>query len=640
MKKITCIVFSTASLMSYASNDIKVSDYYNSSETINGVSYPRIQNIEALANIDNNSLEELVKGLIGTRPKYLKSSVLRHTELALSGERYRFYDDIYDEIKALDLEDKIDTLKPTLNKTSDIELEALNLLNSSLDLSNSQLIKTNYLTKKNEHSSYITLRSTGELSADRYNNLIGFDNVKATIDADYYNIKQSILNTDIGVIKFFKLDLNNASYIKLNLNKIDYTIEKYNDEILEVKSNGKVLNYICAESCPAMLEAQVDLDISMPTKLSQIVMNSTLHSFKKENKYKDLSNKELVTQLLSTESYKVIQTFSAPTKENISNLEYKFSEIALNPKEALYFEVPENFSTMSVSGITIGHRQNERATTTDRNPGYTAVAVYTKDMPSDKAWRYWGGHASGAQGAKFAEQRSRAEIDTLYEWPRLGHKSVNDNSESNQIIKANTIRVRNVGRDEIRIDSISLKTIFLEKMQFDDYIFTQGSDFGDSKTFKNRYYAGGQVKRGTFPNALRLHKRSRSPHTSNFPPTWVYDSERIFIPLNNINLATIEVMAGDTHPDKVRNKDGGWGSLGDARLSVGIADNTDPDYDTQVQWLSDEDNIGPQGVTPISVDKIKNINAKYLILKNSRSGSALYIMGIRIGHQKNQGINE
>lgn len=634
MKKLATGTLSLVCTFICFGTEINIDDFYSSKEIINGVQYPREQKLETLVNKENSSLKNIIKTLINDEKSYLSSPMLKYIELALKSKRYRFYDDIYSEIKSLDMRSQISNLKTTLTSRSNIKKEALLLLEKSVDLSDSQGIKTNYLAQKNEKSSYIVLKPSGSLTPDKYNSVVGFEKVNNTIDVDYYDIKTTSSDSDFGIIKFFKVNWKYATHVDFTINKTKYRIEKYSDSILEIKSNDNIINYICSSSCPVMLKSQLDLDLTTPNKLVELIYDLNLKTFVKENKYKDLSNQELLVKLQNEETYSIIQTLSSPTKQNLSNLEYKFKEISLNPREALYFEIPERYSKMSISGVTIGHRQSERKSkTVDPNPGYTAVAVYTKDLSHDKAWRYWGGHASGPQGAKFAEQRRRAEIDTLYEWPRLGHKSVKDKSKSSLIIKANSIRVRNVGRDEIKISSVSLKTIFSEKMKYDDYIFSDGSNFGNPNTFKNRFYNGGQIKRGTFPNSLVLHRRSRTPRTSNFPSNWTYDSERVFIPIKNMNLATIEVMAGDTHPDMIKNKDGGWGTLGNAKLSVGIADNTDPDYDKEVEWLAYDNNIGPQGVTPISVDKIKNVKNKFLILRNKRKSSPLYIMGIRIGHQ-------
>ncbi len=611
--------------------DIDLSKYYTTSKLIDGVQYPRTSQLTTKVNIDNNSLNESILTLIGIKDSNLKSPLLRYMELYLKGEKYRFARDLESEIKLLDLNKKLDEVKDTLDAKSNIEAIALKLLNDSIDLSDDQFIKANFIKDEAKLSTYLIFKSREKFSVDKYNFLVTFDSLKNSIDSDFFNYLSTNKIEENGVLKFFIQSSEKIQEITFLENNKLYVLKKIAQGTISIADDKTIINYLCVKACTLNLKKTIDNKKVIPEIFRDLISKNKLNTFKKVNEFKDLNNTELLDMLVKNETSKVIKVLDTPSKENLANLEFNFPEMTLNPREAIYFQIPEKYSKLNVSGITIGHWQDEPASTRDSNPGLTAVAIYTKDLPHAMAWRYWGGHASGRQGAKFAEQRRGPEIDTLYEWPRIGHRSVEDDSKSDVLIKANVIRVRNVGTDSILISHLSLKVIYNNNLTYQDYIFSTGSDFGDPDTFAGRFYNGGQIKRGTFPNALVLRSGGSYPGTKSFPAGWLYNGHSVVIPMNDLTLATIEVMAGDTHPDGVRNKDGGWGSLGSAKISVGIADNSSPDYDTEVEWLKKNENIGPQGVIPASVESLKKLTNKYLIIKNSRGSSPLYIMGIRIG---------
>lgn len=327
----------------------------------------------------------------------------------------------------------------------------------------------------------------------------------------------------------------------------------------------------------------------------------------------------------------VLNVFKQPTEVYRNGLEYKLKEIQLRPKESLEFEIPSFLQEKYIAGISFGHRQDETPTERDYRPAYTRLTVLSQENTEEAKWRYWGGHFSGTYGAKFAEQRSRPEIDSLFEWPRSGHYAMGERRKKYDLIKPLRIKVENVGVDDLLFSSLSLQTISQEEEIIEDYVFSGKSNFGDPITMANRFYDGGQIYRGKFPGALRLHS-SNGDYWERLPKSWRISQNRVYIPLKEgRTLTQIEVMCGDTKPDGVRNKDGGWGSLGNAKLSILIQKE---DLD-EPQVVAYRKNAPPQGVITASTKvDYKNDGHDTLILENRRSSSPLYIMAIRLRYEK------
>ena len=341
------------------------------------------------------------------------------------------------------------------------------------------------------------------------------------------------------------------------------------------------------------------------------------------------SNRDLLKKLVAEESHgNIIQVMDQPQIETSVSVEYSFTEIALKPDDIIYFYIPERLAKSTLSQIGMSHRQKGSAPVRDSNPGLTSALVYSEDMPGEEL-RFWAGHSSGKLGAKFAEYRPKPEFDALYEWPRLGHKGIGKKDKSIQPIRPNVLRLQNVGTDIVWLSKAYVEVIPSVAANYQTEIFTPKSDFGDAATMAKRWYGGGQSEMGTFPNALRLSSRDHGfqpPLPSNMKV--IKNNLQIVLPVGE-KFSSIDVMVGDTYPDRIQNKDGGMGSLGNAKLTITI-ENTKTGTK---RILLEDKNVGPQGVISAS-DIVKApaiIDGDILVISNEWKASTAYIMGLKIG---------
>jgi hypothetical protein len=313
--------------------------------------------------------------------------------------------------------------------------------------------------------------------------------------------------------------------------------------------------------------------------------------------------------------------------KNKFSVRYNFRNpyLKLNPGESVLIILDDHYSQFYLDGITISHRQNEPKQTWDDAPAYTATHVYSEDMLGDE-WRYWGGPGSSAQGGKFVDQ-GYFEKDNLYEWPKKGHRSVVNNSSSKKLVKIKAIKIVNTGVDDAEVDFVSIRFIPIRPKKEVIQIFSPNSNFGDILTQEGRYYGGGQKYLGKFPNALELNGGNQA---EILPEGWEVSFDRLTIDVaeDGLKLNQVDVMCGDTHPDEQRNEDGGWGSKGNASLSIGVYRK----LNNQVTWLEQNINIPPEGVVSASelLDSEVLKRGDKIVLEHS-GGSKLYIMAIRMG---------
>ena len=320
---------------------------------------------------------------------------------------------------------------------------------------------------------------------------------------------------------------------------------------------------------------------------------------------------------------KVIQIEYSPSSKSDWDAEFRFKgEKRVLPGESVYLVLPEGFSDRPLANVILGHRQNPKDQrgyasfnnghkVYDQYPAYTSVQVHSVELPYKDSWRTWGGPVSSDKGSKFAEIKKGPEFDNLYEWPLKGHKSLRTGKELKQPLRSDLIKIEVLGDDPVYLDSVVVKVVPPKSNNYVDLSFTRSKTFmGDPETFKGRKFGGGQRYGGKFPGAKRL-----SPHRGR--------PDSLVINLNGESIQSVNVAAGDTKPDGVRNRDGGTGSLGHARVSI-IIERVDGKRIT----LVDQENVAPQGV--ISGHASGNgIKAKSIIIE-AHSDTA-YIMGIQYG---------
>lgn len=369
------------------------------------------------------------------------------------------------------------------------------------------------------------------------------------------------------------------------------------------------------KTCPAKLslqkqvsEIQKTVELSCNQELKTVVPPSLIDLIKKENP-----------------SYTLIDQ---ATDRTISSVEYKIPDKRLKPGEILYFVVPDDLSTKAVSFMVLGHKQDPSDQTGwsksgdfDSSPGLTSVQVLSEEGD----WRYWPGQASGNKGAKFAEVRYDYEMENLYDWDKYGHNSVVDDSNSKKELRPKLIKLVSVGKDPVHIGQITLKVTAPESKTQITEIFTPGTAFGSKKNGTQTALGGGQNKQGTFPDALVLNAYSKD--NKKLPEGWKKEGNDILIPLpKGKTLAAVEIAGGDSHPDKKQNSDGGWGTQGWSKISMGL---DRPGLETS--WFLKRENAPPEGIImsspkPCTAEAVPA--GSYLRLR--ADSDAYYLMGIRL----------
>lgn len=366
-----------------------------------------------------------------------------------------------------------------------------------------------------------------------------------------------------------------------------------------------------------------DLIIDFPfMKVTQGQIDSRLLST-------DPNHKAQNSTIVKDASYfptKLKGVYYTPDQLDDYHLEFKFkNELKLLPGESIYLVLPEEFSKQPLSNVILGHRQNPKdqrgsasfdpATgkkTFDKFPAYTSVQVHSVKHAYKDSWRTWAGPVSSDKGSKFAEIKKYPEFDNLYEWPLKGHKSLRSGNLEKSPAQIDMVKIEILGDDPVYLDSVLVKVVAPRATHYVDLSLTHDrTSIGDPLTLKGRKYGGGQSYGGTFPGAFRLTpSRWRDPE---------YE-----INLNGELLKSVSIAIGDTRPDGVRNRDGGTGTPGAARVSIIIEDTNGNEI-----VLVDEENVGPQGVVT-GYTKVSGIRAKKIIIKGHNDTS--YLMGIQYGY--------
>lgn len=358
----------------------------------------------------------------------------------------------------------------------------------------------------------------------------------------------------------------------------------------------------------------------------------------------NVTDEQLVQKLAAeNKDSKTINTFLKPTMRTSSSITYTLEpEVTLQPGEAIYFGVPGDIAKRSVRFTVLGHRQDKEtekgwgATRPDWDdvPGYTSVQFHSS---TDKAhpWRYWMGDASGKFGSKFAEIRPKGEpeIENLYEFRIHGHGGVDGGGGTTDPLYADAIRLVATGKDQVLISQITMKVAPPKPERYISQTFSPGTDLGDADGVDAKY-GGGQGFEGKFPDALVLapYGKGAGDKPANLPNGWRMKGNKVYIPLpTGVSVTGLELAMGDSHPDGIRNKDGGWGTLGYAQISARLKR-----ANGSTDVLMNRENVPPEGVlvgTPQD-GCYKTQPGDELELETNRDTS--YIMGLRIGVRDNK----
>jgi hypothetical protein len=332
---------------------------------------------------------------------------------------------------------------------------------------------------------------------------------------------------------------------------------------------------------------------------------------------------------------KVIDVLVKPSAQTSTSVSYKMPGRVLKPGESLYFAVPEALQGRPVNFMILGHRADPSADTDptkgdkwDDTPALTSVQVHGKDFPEDKAWRYWKGSASGGKGSKFAEVSHSVELENLYEYAKYGTGAASDDSFSKQPVLPDAIRVVSTGEDPVTIHEVTLKITPPKPSQTLEAVFCEGTQIGDPETGAGRFYGGGQSHQGLFPGALELRGYgSGGAGAAKLPEGWkvVNGNLEIDLPAGK-TITAVDVACGDSHPDKITNKDGGWGTKGWSKLSIGLKP-----AGGATQWFMNSENVPPEGVlsgSPLEAGYTTKAGDRIVIRASS---DTTYVMAARIG---------
>jgi hypothetical protein len=371
---------------------------------------------------------------------------------------------------------------------------------------------------------------------------------------------------------------------------------------------------------------------------------------KKDSIYHGLIVKKIYTNYTSKSSLSVTYELDDQQCKKAA----KQGEECLRLNEALYFVIPAEFQNKTISEMTIAHRQNtqdNRGTDSfdastgrkvkDEFPSFISAQVYTPSLPYKYAWRYWGGHTSGINGGKYSEHKKNGswEYDNLYEWPLYGHRASHQQMrKSSDSLKGKYLRLfadtgkfsQIQGYDTAYVHSLTIQFSPKRADTYKSWSFTNTkTDLGDPLTMQGRTYGGGPKHQGQYPGAVILRGSKRPQNTDKLDSSsWDY-SWRGYIEYDLIpgkKLKSIEIAAGDTHPDGKPNKDGGTGSLGGAKLSVDLLTASG---DIKI---IERANLGPKGVTTGYPHDLDRVIQKGETLRIYGHNDKAYLMGIRIGY--------
>lgn len=331
----------------------------------------------------------------------------------------------------------------------------------------------------------------------------------------------------------------------------------------------------------------------------------------------------------------VIDVLTKPASMTATSVTYKLSGRVLQPGEALYFAIPDGLRERPVNFVILGHRGNpsqdtdqDKSDKWDDSPALSSVQIHGAGIEEDRAWRYWRGSASGSKGAKFAEVGYNVELENLYEWRKYGHGADSDDSSSTQPLHPDGLRVRSMGKDPVEIFEVTLKVSPPKPDETLEAVFSEGTVIGDPETGAGRKYGGGQAYQGLFPGALELGGwGSAGAGEAKLPAGWKVSNGQLEIPLKpGMKLTSIDLACGDSHPDKITNSDGGWGTKGWSRLSMGLQK-----AGGSVDWFMQSENVPPEGVvsgSPREADYVTKAGDKILIRASS---DRTYVMAARVG---------
>jgi hypothetical protein len=327
-------------------------------------------------------------------------------------------------------------------------------------------------------------------------------------------------------------------------------------------------------------------------------------------------DKKIESYAKKEKKYKVIAYNLQPTLVTPVSVSYDLGYTKIKPGECVYLKVPEQLTSKAVLFINLGHQQQEDtgrdyskpSDFNDNNPGLTSVQLSQVKGDAGPHWRYWNGPSSGDFGAKFAEA-DRMELEGLYEWYHYGHKDVETQTLSKDLLMVDGARLCSVGKDPVTLGSFAIKVAPEKAQQYEEVAFSKSHRMGDMITAQGRSY-------GSRSDALFLDSGDKS----KLPAGWQLSHGTLTIPAKKgMELKSFEATIGDSQAD---------GSPGGSSLNVRIhkADGTSIS-------IIDDENIPPAGVL------LGAPYQKYVLQDGDKielEAWGAHVMGLRLGYSADQ----
>ncbi|MCR4263899.1 MAG: hypothetical protein NUV98_04245 [Candidatus Roizmanbacteria bacterium] len=304
---------------------------------------------------------------------------------------------------------------------------------------------------------------------------------------------------------------------------------------------------------------------------------------------------------------------------------YMNEHVFLKPYESVLLKMSSTISSKFLDMITLSHRSVVRNESHERQREHAYSRVRVRDRKG-KEWLTWGVKYYGRNtyfGDKLAEVRDQVnpEVEALHDWVNYSG-----------LIYPEYIMITNTGESdnavlcihELRIDVIP------EGSTQQEIIITPHTEFANIKKRNKEQFGGGIEYQGNYPFSvpLGIFKEAISFPVSRSGKNYSLDR------LGNLHVlvdksyvfSRIEVAVGDTHATGEINKDGHFGTLGSAKLTLALRKKNESSQKTE---LLTNANVPPQGVLKASpIAKTKLVKGDEFIISVEHDNA--YVMGVRI----------
>lgn len=314
-------------------------------------------------------------------------------------------------------------------------------------------------------------------------------------------------------------------------------------------------------------------------------------------------------------------------------LDLKFESKMLMPKKGLLYRIPEKYHNRIIDQVVLEHRQDSDTDHShitdykqyDDTPGFTSILFHDPSLATGRRWQYWNvGWSSGKWGAKFAEIRSQnsPEEELLYGFGSVGTCDLNGKGFLREI-RPNAIAMVSTGEDPIYIHRLRIQFRPIGANEFIEKIYSPGTVFQPFNVGYMQSYGGGEHTKGKYQGAWTLELWGGSKlhkHSNNIFATG--KKIRIILPSNR-KFLSLDIACGDAKGFDEAEKQYVRGS---GKITVTWFRNG-----KEHRVLLKDANIGPQAMLRAVTQVENETTIEGDELRISRSGSPVYIMGLRVG---------